>query len=503
MPTVKGYVLEGDWSISSTGSTALATKGGKKYFLKRYGACRKPKDSPSLSAAGKERQMKKFNKFRDNRIRINNSLREVAGPGGNIILPIDWFIDDVYFIEATEFVENLLSDEQIIALPFEDKLFTALTAAAAMRNIHDRGIVHSDLKRSNILAMRHNNGGKINYPAKIIDFDFSYFTDNIMPDYIGGDQQFMSPEFTLCLQTDMSPDFLKYLSAKSDIFSLGLVFHDYFADGKHPEIVGLSGRLKEKADEGLNVYCGEAMLGGAKLKISSKIREPYLQSIIAAMLQLEPDDRPTAREVLEALRGRRPLEVKSDSVILSLAGGSRSTPSPAPSPAPTPTPSPAPAIPEGFCEPWEEDGITFDEDALKRDGYVACERFVSAMSRTRSYKFYLRDGGFRILSAQNLKLLDYASAGARKKTTAADTGKKAPVTESVEYKSLGAGLSAEDLENYELNAESFGSGGYTGVERIERDGKQYYTLVKEDGSKLGCFSIQKLALSGFVKKKRI
>ena len=486
MPTVKGYVLEGDWSISSTGSTALATKGGKKYFLKRYGACRKPKDSPSLSAAGKERQMKKFNKFKDNRIRINNSLREVAGPGGNIILPIDWFIDDVYFIEATEFVEKLLSDEQIIALPFEDKLFTALTAAAAVRNIHDRGIVHSDLKRSNILAMRHNNGGKTNYPAKIIDFDFSYFTDNIMPD----------------LQTDMSPDFLKYLSAKSDIFSLGLVFHDYFADGKHPEIVGLSGRLKEKADEGLNVYCGEAMLGGAKLKISSKISEPYLQSIIAAMLQLEPDDRPTAREVLEALRGKRPLEVKSDSVILPLAGGSRSTSSPAPSPAPTPTPSPAPAIPEGFCEPWEEDGITFDEDALKRYGYVACERFVSAKSKTRSYKFYLKDGTSKILSVQKLDLLGFVSTGARKKTTSADTGKKAPVTESVENKSLGAGLSAEDLENYELNAEKFGSGGYTGVERIERDGKQYYSLVKEDGSKLGGYSIQKLAMLDFVKKKR-
>ena len=95
-----------------------------------------PKDSPSLSAAGKERQMNKFNKFRDNRVRINNSLKGVAGPGGNIILPIDWFIDDVYFIEATEFVEKLLSDEQIIALPFEDKLFTALTAAATrMQNM--------------------------------------------------------------------------------------------------------------------------------------------------------------------------------------------------------------------------------------------------------------------------------------------------------------------------------------------------------------------------------
>ena len=137
---------------------------------------------------------------------------------------------------------------------------------------------------------------------------------------------------------------------------------------------------------------------------------------------------------------------------------------------------------------------------MKRSGYVACERFESARSKTRSYKFYLKNGSFRILSVNKLDLLGYVSTGARKKTTAADTGKKAPVTESVD-KSLGAGLSAEDLENYELNAEKFGSGGYTGVERIERDGKQYYSLVKEDGSKLGCYSIQKLAMLDFVKKK--
>ena len=203
-----GYVMKGGWEMSSIGSIAMAERRGKTYFLKRYGTYRKPVMNGSMSAATFSRREKAFEDFMSYRIEINEALKELAGPGGNIILPTDWFIDEVYFVEATEFVENLISDEQIMRLPFENKYLIMLTAAGALKAIHRKKIVHSDLKRSNILAATNSAGNTV---AKIIDFDRSYFEERIRGGDIGGDQSFASPELVLCFISDMSEESLANL----------------------------------------------------------------------------------------------------------------------------------------------------------------------------------------------------------------------------------------------------------------------------------------------------
>lgn len=160
---VRGYELTEDWKVSNIGHTAKAKKSGKVYFLKRYGEYKMPRHDASTSAALYDRLKREFDSFKDNRIAINNALASLAGPGGNIILPTDWFVDDIFYIEATEFVDNLIEDEEILRLPKENKLFIMLTAAGALHNIHRKNIVHSDLKRTNILAAKkcgRQNGGK-------------------------------------------------------------------------------------------------------------------------------------------------------------------------------------------------------------------------------------------------------------------------------------------------------------------------------------------------------
>ena len=232
---IKGYELAGDWKIANRGFTVQAKKDSKKFFLKKYNMYKMPRHDSSTSEALFKRMKAEFESFMENRVAINKALADLAGPGGNIILPTHWFVEDIYYIEAAEFVNDLIADEDILNLSIEDKIFVMLTAAAALNHIHKKKIVHSDLKRTNILAAR-NSTGRIS--AKIIDFDMSYFEDGIRPDELGGDQNFMSPELAQCLMYDMADEALELMSTKSDIFSLGLVFHDYLVTEKYTDDEG-------------------------------------------------------------------------------------------------------------------------------------------------------------------------------------------------------------------------------------------------------------------------
>lgn len=504
-----GYVITKDWEISNIGNTAMAERRGKKYFLKRYGTYKKPVMNASMSPATFTRMEKQFNDFVQYRIDINEALKELAGPGGNIILPTDWFIDGVYFVEATEFVENLISDEEIMHLPFDNKLLVMLTAAGALKAVHRKKIVHSDLKRSNILAARNSAGNTV---AKIIDFDRSYFEDRIRGGDIGGDQSFASPELLLCFITDMAEESLANLSTKSDIFSLGVVFHNYLTEGKYPEIVDLKGKLKERADGGGVVYCGEAALMGAHLVISPAIKDRYLTHLLAAMMQLQPEDRPTAATVVEVLRNKTVLDLPAESSVKipgeeTPAARPRTASAPtsaAPASAPAPAPAPARAVPAGFCAPWEGDGIVFAKDVIRAKGFVASERLER--SGLKYYRFYKSDGSSRDFTKDTLKLVGFANAAGRGPAASAPVSAAAPVPtvppapSAPEIEILDDGNLWECDADYKFDIAAVQRGGYKGVARAVRKGVNVYVLIKNSGE-TRVVSIANLKMLDFVVKK--
>ena len=515
---VNGYELVGDWKVANKGFTAQATKGGKRYFLKRYNFKKMPRHDASTTPASYERLKKEFESFMNNRIAINKALRELAGPGGNIILPMNWFVDDICYVEATEFVGGLIEDEAILTLTDDEKLFIMLTAAASLYNIHKKKIVHSDLKRTNILAAR-NSTGRI--AAKIIDFDMSYFENDIRPKELGGDQNFMSPELAQCFVYDFIDEALECLSTKSDIFSLGLVFHDYLVTEKytdetgkkrtrgcHPKIEGLKGKLKENFEAGKTVYCSEALLNEARLVVSGKIKEKYLRHVIAAMLQPEPEDRPTAQEVLEALRTKKVLDLKSDWIRIEGeddGGSSAPEESPAPAgstassgrPAPAPTPAPAPAVPKGFCAPWGEHSGAFAEDRLSASGYVASEQFNK--DGKKCYYLYKRDGSKRLFTFENLVLLGLMNrTGAPSKPAPGATTATPPPSPKTTVSE--EGKLWDEHSDFSLNLEAVKRGGYKSIARAEKNGVKGYVLIKDSGDQR-FFTIGNLKLLGYVVKK--
>jgi len=81
-----------------------------------------------------------------------------------------------YAVKGPQTLTKLLEDRY---LAFEDKLVLSLSLLKAVKDIHDKGYVHQDLKPENLLVFQDELG---QYYIKIIDFGLSNkATDTIMP----------------------------------------------------------------------------------------------------------------------------------------------------------------------------------------------------------------------------------------------------------------------------------------------------------------------------------
>ncbi len=367
---LRRYKLLGEWKSSTGGLTTFAEKGGHKYFLKKYDAPIRPThdqvESGVLTEKKYQRGLERFNRFYALRSDINNALRSMACAGGNIICPLEWGIDDNKFVEATEYVPELLERGEVERLSDKDKVMVLMTAIGALVTVHKQDIIHGDLKYTNIAVAKNSMGF---YVGKLIDFDCSYFCSKKPPD-LGGDQIYMSPELGFCWLNEMSPDCIAQVDFKSDIFSLGVLFHEYMTR-QRPEMGRIPEEMAGKDPE--LIYYWEYVLYGGEPQVSRKIKNKRLANLIVSMLQLDPTKRPTAQETLAELKLVRD----------ELSGKISTTPPP---PAP---PKPAPAA-RTFEDPWPEHGIVYDKAALERMKFVGGKR--AEIAGKKCYEFY-REGG--------------------------------------------------------------------------------------------------------------
>ena len=352
MEIVNGYELITEWKNSNCGKTARAKRGGKIYFLKKYQTPVEPVDNGALDAKTIAKNKANFDKFVARRRKVNTALRSIAGAGGNLIVPADEFIDDHHYVEAAEFVEGAVNDEDTEAildsLSVNVKKLLMLTASGALASVHKLGIVHSDLKLKNILLVKNPAG---NYVAKIIDFDSSYFADDV-PEEVVGDINFFSPELgNYSNSEDDREEYAKNLTTKSDIFSLGVIFHKYLST-EYPDAKELTPILQKRRDKGKAIYCWVMVKSGCELKLSDKITDLNQLSLIRDMLSLDPANRPSASDVLKRLKETESLNV--------------------------------------FDEPWPEDRITLKKDALTAKGFVGAKKVV--VGTAKKYALITSDG---------------------------------------------------------------------------------------------------------------
>lgn len=181
----------------------------------------------------------------------------------------------------------------VTSIPFDkiwkesklDKVRIMLTVAMSLADVHKVGVVHGDLDPGNILISRAAGG---NLVTKLIDFTDS-FLENDPPEVIMSKDFWWSPEVALYSKaSDQRPNpYRQYISCKADVFSLGVVFHQYCAKDGIPPIC-----TKPQPWQEFQI--------GKKPQVDPAI-EPEFRDLIASMLEVEPNNRPSMTDVHKTL----------------------------------------------------------------------------------------------------------------------------------------------------------------------------------------------------------
>ena len=288
MQTLHGYTVdETQWkSKGGGGQCNIAKKGGKEYFIKRLAFPRYP-DSDNFKGAFKQQKIDICNDWYRRRQEI---IRAIPGSGtGTTVKPIEYFREGPCYYEVANLIDvTSIPYDEIYKESKEDKARVMLTVAMSLADLHKKGIVHGDLGPGNILISRV--AGSKNLVTKLIDFSDSFF-ENDPPETIMSKDFWWSPEVALyskAAASGVSPNpYKKYISCKADVFSLGIVFHQYCAKGGKPPIC-----TKAQPWQEFNT--------GKTPQIASEI-EPEFRALISDMLECEPSKRPAMAEVHKRL----------------------------------------------------------------------------------------------------------------------------------------------------------------------------------------------------------
>lgn len=254
---------------------AYAEKEGHVYFIKQFMSPKFPTDNAKLSEKAVKARLEICEKFVAGNQRLYSTLRKIRN--GNIVVVEDFFREGSSFYIVTDFIqkESSMDLSQVSALPDEKKILLIKSILYSAMKMHEQKIVHADIKPTNILLKKTVDGF---YTGKIIDFDASYFEDDI-PDEILGDQVYLAPESRLRME-----DGTTELTCKVDIFALGILFHQYWC-----------GRLPQLRSE--YEYVFEAVLDDGTVELNESL--PYkISLIISKMLNKNPNERPSAGELL-------------------------------------------------------------------------------------------------------------------------------------------------------------------------------------------------------------
>lgn len=279
------------WKNTGNGEYIIATKGGKKYFVKRNMHVRYPtKGDPKAVYEKYKAEAAAIQKKQD---RLRALMKGLDWTTDHIVAEEENFWDsEKMFTTVTPCVPDVLPDTyDYTSIPLSDFVALAKSISEALEKLHAHGVIHGDLKEKNILVS--NKGGA--YVAYLIDFDSSYPADSI-PDWegIGGSEGYQSPEVVL-YGSDEGAAPGETITAATDIFSLGIVFHKWWT-GAFPGID------LEHGSVGAAVYLDRAVTIDKKFNV--RIGENFgatLQSLINWMIAKDPADRPTAKQVADVL----------------------------------------------------------------------------------------------------------------------------------------------------------------------------------------------------------
>ena len=288
-----------DSTNGGQGQWGFAEYNGEEYFIKKFLNPVYPEAKTPGSEKGKQKKRAKCQEFERKHLAMMKAL-EGCGDGGLVVKTTDFFKhgkDEFgsHYFKVSQKVDTSNLSDQVHNLDQKKRLFVMVTSAGALKILHRNKIIHLDLKPDNILIQEWE--GKL--IAKIIDFDSSMIEGDTVPsEELVGDQLYLSPEFAKHIGShgEEPPP-----TKKSDVFSLGLLFCQYWT-GKLPN-------YPEKYN-----YPYEALLDGQKLKIPIKLSDEKTEKklidkaifqLLEKMLISDSHKRISIEEVHETLKAIR------------------------------------------------------------------------------------------------------------------------------------------------------------------------------------------------------
>lgn len=223
--TIAGYRIVTDPTNANGGKCiwAFAEKGGGQYFIKQFLEPKRPRDDAADSKSVRIRR-EVAREFEQRHRKIMKRLRPDTLGGGNLVLATDFFHEVSTYYKVTERIDTS-SLERPQTLEPRPKMVLLKTLGSSLKQLHETGTVHGDLKPLNVLVQKRE--GAAFHSARLIDFDDSYDSgDPPKPDDISGDSVYGAPEWRRYLQGDGSAG-PKDLTCAVDIFALGLMTHLY------------------------------------------------------------------------------------------------------------------------------------------------------------------------------------------------------------------------------------------------------------------------------------
>jgi len=257
-----------------------ASRRSREFFLKEFMNPVYP-DESSLSTSLREKRIFACEEYETEKRALYKAIN--ACSDGNLVRIFEFFrYDSHYYIAMPRIHAEDLSFHEISSLPLAERVLLCRTLAHSVMVLHSAHIVHSDLKETNILLHRTRNGRIV---AKLTDFDCSFFEDTppTSDDELGGDQVYLSPEACQFICGDSVK-----LTCQMDVFSMGLLFHQY-----------LTGELPAFDLENYD-YAHEAALDDQELKINERL-PTGLQELLHKMLLCTPVERVSSAEVFRTL----------------------------------------------------------------------------------------------------------------------------------------------------------------------------------------------------------
>lgn len=285
---IQGYRILEDFRVAGGMSkVTFAERGGKEYFIKEFLSPKYPTPDSPGSEKIKAQKRKACDNFEEHHRRINDLIATKVSLGGNLVYAVSFFRNGASYYKVNEKIDtSSLSLKEISALSIEQIITIARSVCHSVGILHDIKIVHGDLKPDNILIKETSRD---NFSGKLIDFDDSYFSSEppIDRENIVGTPEYYSPELAAYIMDEDDVVDGNTLTLASDIFTLGIIFCEYFTG--------------EKPITGTSLPTWSAITKGNSISFAKPLKAE-IETLLRSMLSLKAEDRPTVKKVQNTLR---------------------------------------------------------------------------------------------------------------------------------------------------------------------------------------------------------